>query len=630
LAAIVLFSLTAELRSQGAEKPGWLGPVAVATSGDGRHVFVALADAKQVAAIDVAQPGNVAKVDMPGEPTAVAIDPRSGRLYVTCAGPTSVVCTIDPATMKVVGSIPVGHTATGLALTPDGSRLFVCNRFDNDVSVLSLPEGKQISRVKVAREPVGATITPDGKTVFVIDLLPDGPADRDASAALVTAIDASDLTTVGIRLPNGSSSVRGICMSPDGKHAFVTHVLSRNALPATQLERGWMNTNALSILDAREKKLVGTILLDEVDLGAANPWGVACSPDGTTLCVAHAGTHEISVLDLKAVFAKLAHRRESLRTATKVRAPAPPEASYGRTPKWDMSVVSMPLEPANDLGFLHGLRRRIPLPGNGPRGLAIVDGKVYAAMHFSDALAVVDLSKPSSSAPATTIPLGPPPRMTEARRGDMLFHDATLCFEHWQSCGTCHPDARSDALNWDLMNDGYGNPKNTKSMLLAHRTPPAMSESVRESAEAAVRAGFQSILFRQAAEGDARAVDAYLKSLEAVPSPHLANGVLSPAARRGKDLFFSRRVGCAECHPAPLFTDLKPHNVGTRRACDQTADFDTPTLVEAWRTAPYLHDGSCRTIEEVIHQGNHGKAGRVAAELNAQETADLAGYVRSL
>jgi cytochrome c peroxidase len=295
-----------------------------------------------------------------------------------------------------------------------------------------------------------------------------------------------------------------------------------------------------------------------------------------------------------------------------------------------MSVVSMPLEPANDLGFLHGLRRRVRLPGNGPRGLAVAGGKVYAAMYFSDALAVIDLSKPPSSASTTTIPLGAPPRMTEARRGDMLFHDATLCFEHWQSCATCHPDARTDALNWDLMNDGYGNPKNTKSMLLAHRTPPAMSESVRESAEAAVRAGFRNILFRQCSEGDAQAVDAYLKSLEAVPSPHLANGVFSPAARRGQSLFFSKRIGCAECHPAPLFTDLKPHNVGTRRACDQTADFDTPTLVEAWRTAPYLHDGSCRTIEELIRQGKHGKAGGVTAALNEREIADLAEYVLSL
>ena len=141
--------------------------------------------------------------------------------------------------------------------------------------------------------------------------------------------------------------------------------------------------------------------------------------------------------------------------------------------------------------------------------------------------------------------------MTEARHGEMVFHDATLCFQHWHSCATCHPDARADALNWDLMNDGYGNPKNTKSMLLAHRTPPAMSEGVREDAEMAVRAGFRNILFTQVAEADAKAVDAYLKSLEPVPSPYLIHGRPSGAANRGKDLFFSNRVGCGSAIPRP-------------------------------------------------------------------------------
>jgi hypothetical protein len=58
---------------------------------------------------------------------------------------------------------------------------------------------------------------------------------------------------------------------------------------------------------------------------------------------------------------------------------------------------------------------------------------------------------------------------------------------------SCHPDGRSDRLNWDLLNDGVGNPKNTNSMLLAHQTPPAMSEGVRLTAEAAVRSGYATI-----------------------------------------------------------------------------------------------------------------------------------------
>ena len=52
-----------------------------------------------------------------------------------------------------------------------------------------------------------------------------------------------------------------------------------------------------------------------------------------------------------------------------------------------------------------------------------------------------------------------------------------------------------DGLNWDLLNDGIGNPKNCKRLLLAHATPPSMSLAVRPNACVAVRAGIRYSLF---------------------------------------------------------------------------------------------------------------------------------------
>ena len=80
------------------------------------------------------------------------------------------------------------------------------------------------------------------------------------------------LETTKIRLPNGSSSVHEVCVSPDGTYAYVAHILSRYQMPTTQLERGWMNTNAMSVIDVAAKKLLNTVLLDDIDLGAAMPW----------------------------------------------------------------------------------------------------------------------------------------------------------------------------------------------------------------------------------------------------------------------------------------------------------------------------------------------------------------------
>ena len=110
----------------------------------------------------------------------------------------------------------------------------------------------------------------------------------------------------------------------------------------------------------------------------------------------------------------------------------------------------------------------------------------------------------------------------------------------------------------------------------------------------------------------------------------MIDGQLSPAARRGKTLFESKRVGCQECHPAPLYTDLKSHQVGTRGPADYSDTFDTPTLVEVWRTAPYLHDGRYATIRELRVEGKHGQVVGRAADLDRQPADDLIEFFLSL
>jgi mono/diheme cytochrome c family protein len=380
----------------------------------------------------------------------------------------------------------------------------------------------------------------------------------------------------------------------------VTHLVSNFVLVPTQVDMGWMSSNAVSVIGTGEKKTLTTVGLDGAYQAGGNPWGVACTADGKLLCVSHAGTHELSIVGVNAMLGALVYFFTS--------------SAVGAIP--------------GDLPEGTGLRP-VKLPGKGPRGLAVVGSKVYVAEYFSDSLAVVDLTA-RNDVPATTIALGPKPQLSERRRGELLFNDATICYQQWQSCASCHPDARTDALNWDLMNDGVGNPKNTKSMLLAHKTPPAMAEGVRPTAEAGVRAGLENILFSNAPEKDAAAIDEYLKSLGPVPSPHLVDGRLSAAAERGKTLFESDRSGCSKCHPAPLYTDLKMHNVKTQGPSDIAERFDTPTLVEIWRTAPYLHDGRYLTIKETIVKGKHGKGFGHVTELNEQEIDDLVEFVLSL
>jgi YVTN family beta-propeller protein len=589
---------------------------------DGRTVYVACATAGRVLGVDLDARQVVRAFAVPAAPSGLALTADGRKLYVTCAGPESRVCVIDTAAGRITGWLAAGHTAMAPVLSPDGRTLYVCNRFNDDVSIIDLARKKATRRVPVRREPVAAALTPDGRRLLVANHLPAGRADADHVGAVVSVIDVERGELLAdLALPSGSSSLQDLRIAPDGRTAVVTHILARFRLPTTQVDRGWMNTNALTMIDPVGLKIGHTVLLDAVDRGAANPWGAAWTADGAKLVVAHAGTHEVSVIEAPALAAKLAKAARP--------APAAAPASDGA---YSLASARTTTEVQNDLSFLVGLRERRALPAGdqGPRAVVIAGRRAIVANYFSDTLTLLELDglRPQ----AVSLALGPKPQPTLARRGEQLFHDARVCFQGWQSCATCHPgDARVDALNWDLLNDGIGNPKNNKSLLYVFQTPPAMSIGVRESAAAAVRAGIRHILFTAPPPDVAEALDAYLQALRPVPSPQRVKGRLSAAAQRGERLFRSPAVGCASCHPGPLFTDLKSYDVGTVGAFDQASDrFDTPSLVELWRTAPYLHDGSAATLREVLTTANardrHGRT----SQLTADEVGALVEYLLSL
>lgn len=587
--------------SAGGQPTGYQGPCAVTVSQDGTTLYVADADARQVVWIELPSGRIVRRVAVPGVPTGLVAAHDRKLLVVTCASPHSTVALLDASSGKMVAAVPAGHTAMAPVIGPDGKRLYVCNRFDNDVSVIDLATARQVARVPAVREPIAAAITPDGKAVLVANHLPlarTDPAAKGNVSPFITVIDTRTFATSAIELPHGATNLRGICVAPDGKHAFVTHLMSNFESVPFRIEGGWINVNVISVIDVAQRKATHTVGLDAYEYAAGNPWGIACTSDGHSICVSLAGTHELCVIDHSDATSSWA------RSLSPMMGVWPIYPSLGDSP-W----------------------RRIKLSGKGPRELAISDSKIYVVQYFSDTVAVVDLRNPSAT-PVPAIALGPEPKINMVRRGEMLFHDATICFQHWQSCASCHPEGRTDGLNWDLLNDGEGNSKNTKSMLLAHRTPPAMAEGIRMSAEGAVRSGLSTILFAQRPEEEAVAIDSYLKSLRPEPSPHLIDGRLSAAAERGRKVFHSDAITCDRCHPAPLYTDLRKHNVSSRNSTDTADRFDTPTLVEIWRTAPYLHDGRYPTIKELIVEGKHGLGPN--RELSPSEIDDLVEFVLSL
>jgi cytochrome c peroxidase len=151
-----------------------------------------------------------------------------------------------------------------------------------------------------------------------------------------------------------------------------------------------------------------------------------------------------------------------------------------------------------------------------------------------------------------------------------------------------------------------------------------MITGIRPDAETAVRAGFTHIQFVQIGEEHAQAVDAYLKSLKPTPSPYLIDGELSDLAREGKKVF--EQIGCNRCHSGPWFTDQKRHEIGTQGEYDHQNRWDTPTLIEVWRSGPWLHDGRAASMKDVFTVEKHG----IRKDLSNAEIDALVEYVLSL
>ncbi|MDR0522476.1 MAG: beta-propeller fold lactonase family protein [Planctomycetaceae bacterium] len=619
-------------------------PADLTASKDGKTVYIANTDAGEIACLNT-ENDSITAIRLPISPNGIRLSADEKTLYVTGGGADGKLSALDLTQGKVVKTAAAGHTPMGMTLSADGKKLFVCNRFNNNVGEYDLPDLKLVKTYKVTREPRAAVATKDGQYLLVANSIPlnpgNDPANPDAAiyvAAEVSVINLADGSVKPIKLPNGSGSLHGMCMSPDGRYVYVTEILARFPLPTTAVERGWMNTAGIAIidtakLDSTEDAFLNAVLLDDVDQGAGNPWGIAVSPDGKRIYAAIAGTGELVAIDAESMHKKLEIIRES-QTKEKT--------SAGQ-------IISV--ETSNDFTVLVGLKKRLRLEGKGARAVAVAGNHIYTGMYYSDTIVKTeaDTSKPVENifGKRTEIALGPKPVWTPERRGEIWWNDASLCFQQWQSCASCHPDARMDGYNWDLLNDGLGNPKNAKSLILSMQTTPSMWESVRDNPELdkrlkrkewhtdsmglqCIRTGFQFILFAMPDEEKCKDIDAYLRAEKPVPSPFLVNGKLSEKAERGKKIFEDPKIGCAKCHPAPLFTDRKMHDVNTKCYYDRTSEFDTPTLVEVWRTAPYLHDGRYTTLKELFKPGMHGDVEGAVGDLTDQQIDDLVEYIRSL
>lgn len=593
-------------------RASWMGPeytVKLDDKADQARLAITFRNSREVGFYDTDRFRLLGKVQLDGTPTGITPS-TDGKFVIVTQNTPEKILVIDPKQFKIIRQIEAQSGVCAPVFDAERNRIYVCNRWPHSVSAYNADTLESVWTTPVLREPASAALDAKRGILYVPNRLTVEPANQDQVHTRISLLDVSKngKKVKDIRMESGINDYHGMAVSPDGNTIAVLHNYSKFFQTTFQIEWAWMNSSYVTFIDTEKQAVQYIIPLDDVIRGAASPWAVEWTPDGKTLLVCHAGVHELSVINLEEVISHM-------------------QFQGNRVSYIDQHEV---------MGIY---RHRVPTGGNGPRSFAQLGSKVVVANFFTDNLGVIDRTVlPAQSDPPNpaktdvkTYTLNPDYSLTIENRGEMYFNDAMLSKQNWQSCIGCHPDGRADGINWDLVNDGLGNLKNTKSLLYSHKTPPAMVTGIRPDAEYAVRSGIRAILFTPVDEEQALAMDAYLKAMRPVPSPYLVKGELSEKALEGKDIFEDSEVGCVQCHFGTYFTDQSLHDVGTAVTDDAPhTDWDTPTLIECWRTAPYLHDGSAVTIMDVLTTRNKDQKHGHTEQLTSEQLEALAEYVLSL
>ncbi|MEI6501443.1 MAG: hypothetical protein WCP21_10525, partial [Armatimonadota bacterium] len=216
-------------------------PVALAASPDARTLYVADQTKGAVAVVNVAS-GKVVDWVSVTDPRGLALS-ADGRTLFVSSGARDEVCAVDTATRQVRLGAATGRQPTGLTLTADGRTLYACNQFGDDVFVYDTEKLARKARLPAVREPRYAALGAGGKLLVVANHLPLGSNLDESMGAEVSLLDLADgKRSTRVQLARGATDVGQVCCSPDGRYAYVVHVLARWLVPPTQLERGWITT----------------------------------------------------------------------------------------------------------------------------------------------------------------------------------------------------------------------------------------------------------------------------------------------------------------------------------------------------------------------------------------------------
>lgn len=611
IVAVTLLALAAKpaARQSGAlPKERYLSPIEMVLSPDGRLLYVVCQDSDEVRVVDVQSTQVVGSVRVGRLPRGIALSADGRQLYVTNAWSDSV-SVIDTAELKVVQTLPTGFEPTGVLVDRSGVSLYVANRLGGDVSLIDLKTGRETKRLLAGRGASYLALSPDGKSIYCTHIYAKPGAFRAQSDSEITIIDSDRQTVVERKQLHNVAGVFHVALSADGKLGVAAQLRPKNLIPLAHVEHGWAFGNSLTLFG---QDVGGTVQIpiDELDRYYALPWGVAITPDKSKIFLTTAGSESVTVIDVA----------DLLKTVRKRQRPF-----------------------VNDLSASADyVLARIPV-GHNPRGVLFSpDGaRLYVANRLDDNIAVIDTA---NNKVLSTIDLGGPKTVDAIRRGERLFYTADFAFQGQFGCSSCHLDATIDGLQWDLEPDGFGKDiVDNRSLEQLAGTEPFKWNGGNPDMPTECGPRTEKFFFRSQSFNQQQLTDlvTFVLSLPYRPNRYrLPNGELTAAQERGKTIFERARSKngkpipdanqCAHCHSGPKFTNQQQLNVGTGKLTDRSPVIDVPQLSNVAYSAPYLHDGSARSLEEIWTVFNPKDTHGVTNDLTKDELNDLIEYLKTL
>jgi len=174
----------------------------------------------------------------------------------------NTVSAVNAVTGAVVAIIPVGANPYGIAISHDGSKVYVAFTYSDYISVISTATNRVTANITVGTAPADVVVSPDGSKIYV-------PVSNYNHIAVIDPVTNNVTAVIPTTLVPGV-----MALSPDGTRAYVA-----------------MSVNYVSVINTSTNTEISTISI------GTNPNGISVSPDGHFVYITNTGSKSVSVIN---------------------------------------------------------------------------------------------------------------------------------------------------------------------------------------------------------------------------------------------------------------------------------------------------------------------------------------------